>query len=674
MRKSLILFCFFVFALLMSCSEDTLNVVDDTTPFNQPKSDVRVFTESEAGYVIEEATEDKIVFNGSTPSEIVPKVGSIIQLPISDNTPFGFLGRVVSVNSGDKIEVNTELVPLEEAYPNLSLDVDLTKIDHVYGVFDEDGNPVDFHIVDIAENDQDATAYGEDVGKLQKKGKDDDYVEFLELDWEKKKLSIPIPEKWVKTFTKENIDINGLVTLSFEGSSIKTDNKGEAKYIDIDIRPHVTVGGELVGHIKQLTSSSTKKTWETPKLTFKGTVVVGGIVFPITVPIWLKAELKGDFSTSVELRYNKSWRLRYVYKDGKWCSPDYNDPEVVEDNPWYVTEFDASGKFSVGPDIEFNVGIFSRKVGFGMEFYPNAYLSAEASLSSLNPFEFNPDVEVGIGMNWRAYCRSELFGKKVEPFSINLPDITFVKRTLSLFPNISEFDAVGGSLSAELSWRSDSHYLLSLLGVKTGATLFKPDNTEEYFFPDPTHTDRLGQRYYNVNVSGLRSGTTYYAAPNISWLRWNWHGEKKAIQTEAKYHLAFRCVNQSYDVIDFDFSLNDKSGNVIDYTTEATDYDGSPMRVHITATYDASNKTLNGTFDFYFYDDPSQKRKDGFSVSLASDDSGYVDCTKVIDNGGCYAALRIYKLTSTRAARKRYNKPLVKDDCNIGIFNKHYKK
>ena len=96
------------------------------------------------------------------------------------------------------------------------------------------------------------------------------------------------------------------------------------------------------------------------------------------------------------------------------------------------------------------------------------------------------------------------------------------------------------------------------------------------------------------------------------------------------------------------------------------------MRVHITAQYNSSSKTLNGIFDFYFYNDPSQQRKDGFSVSLATDDSGYVDCDKVIDNGGCYAALRIYKAANSKAARKKYNRALVNDDCNVGIFNKNY--
>lgn len=669
MKKCLFVLWVLCIGLLTSCSEETFEPAESTAAYNEPSSEVRMYSEADASYVIEEPTETSIVFSGSTPDYALPKVGEVILMPESENTPFGFLGRVLKVDVGDKITVTTEIVPLEEAFPNLSIDVGLTKVKS-YGIFDEDGNPVDYYIEDVEED----TVESNPTGNRYAKNKDEDPPKIIEFDWEKKQVTIPIPESWVKMFTKEDIDLDGVLELSFEGTNIaKIDNKnGEAKYIDVDIRPRLTVGAKMTGHIKQVGDDGKKK-WETKKLTYKGAVWIGAVCFPITIPIWLKAQLEGDFSTSVEVRYNKYWRLHYVYKDKKWSRQNDEVPAVDKTSPWYITEFDASGKFSVGPDFEVNVGVYTSKVGLGMEFYPNAYLKAEANLSSLDPFAFNPEAEVGIGLEWRAYCRAELFGKKVEPFSIDLPDVPLAKLTLSLFPNISEFSAIGGSNSADLSWRSDSYYLLEPLGVKAGATLFMPDGAEKSFYPSPSHTDMKGQRYYNKNVTGLQSGTTYMVAPTIAFKKWKWHGEKQFIETEGKYHLAFRCTNHDYDVIEFDFDLNNKTGNVIDYTTEAQDYDGSPMRVHITATYNSANKTLNGTFDFFFYNDPDQKRKDGFSVSLATDDSGYVDCSKIIDNGGCYAALRIFKV-GTPAAMKRYLKPLVYDDCNIGIFNKHYKR
>ena len=679
MRKSLFLL-WILGALLFSCTEDK-DELAAPLPFNEPKSEVKVYTEAEANYVLEALAENAIVFEGSTPDNLLPPVGTIIQMPVTENTPYGFLGRVVSVDKGDVVTVTTETVPLDEAYPNLSLDVDLTKIDHVLGVFDDEGNPVEYYIKDIDDDDEAAAESRATRGWFTDKDEDEDRHKVTEFDWEKKKLSIPIPEKWIKAFTKDKIDVDGVLELSFEGSDIKMDNKDDVKYIDVDIRPRLTVGGKITGHIKQLDmpgSKNGKKTWETPKLTFKSVVVVGGVAFPITIPIWLKAELEGDFSTSIELRYNKSWRYHRVWKKWKWSEPEHDNPPVSKENPWYITEFEASGKFSFGPSFEINVGVFTATTGIGVECYPNAYLKAEASLSSLNPFDFNPEVEIGIGMEWRAYCRAELFGKKVEPFSIDLPDIPFVKRTLSLFPNVSDFDAVGASSSADISWQSDTYYLLEPLGVKTGTKIYKRDYTEDAsYYPEPTSTDRKGQRHYNVNATGLQAGAVYYAAPTIKWLKWDWVADKDKwiqIETEAKYHLGFRCTNHSYDVISFDFDLNNKTGNVIDYTTEANDYDGSPMRVHITATYNSSSQTLNGIFDFYFYDNPDQQRKDGFEVSLATDDSGYVDCSKVVDNGGCYAALRIHKTSSSAAASRVFNQPLVDDDCNVGIFNKHYTK
>ena len=632
-----------------------------------------MYTEKEVAYVAEEPTEHGIVFNSGTPDSALPSVGTIIQMPMSKQTPYGFLGRVVSVEKGENITVTTEEVPLDEAYPNLSLDVDLTKIDNVIGLFDEDGNPVEYAIEDI--DDITSDEEGAEAKSRHAKSEDDEYNKVTEFDWEKKKLKIPVPESWVKAFTKENIDISGYIELSFEGSDLKVDNKDFTKYIDIDIKPRVTVGAKITGHIKQYGKDG-KKEWPTPKLTFKGAIPVGGIIFPITVPIWLKAQLEGDFTTSVSLQYTKNWRLHYVYKDGKWSRPEEGERIVPEDkNPWFIGEFEAGGKFSVGPDLEVNIGVFTSKAGIGMEFYPHGYLKAEASLSSLDPFKLNPEAEVGVGMEWRAYCRAELFGKKVEPFSINLPEVSFWKKTLSIFPNVSEFKAVGSSLSADLSWQSDSYYLLEPLGVKTGATLFKSDGKTEVnsYFPPATRTDRKGQRHYNASATGLQAGTTYYAAPTISWLKWKWHGDKTIIETEANYHLDFRCVNQSYDVISFDFNLNDKSGNVIDYTTDATDYSGDPMKVHITATFNESNHTLDGVFDFFFYNYPEQQRKDGFSISL-TDDSGYVNCTKIIDNNGCYAALRIYNTSSSSAVKRKF--PHVKPDTDcvncstLGNYNK----
>lgn len=628
-----------------TCSDDDSDGIRNPT-FNEPESIVKIYTDEEAKYVAEEiVSSDKIIFSENTPDDIIPEIGTIIQLPISENAPYGFLGRVVSINEGESIVIGTEEVPLDEAYPFLSIDTVINVFDDIIGVFDEDGNPVEYT---IKEN--------ETPNKTR--------VDMGEFDWESKTLEISIPTD----FLGDEFSASGKMSLSFKGSKFDLDNKDNLRYLNLEICPTISLGASITTEIK-----GKNKDFESKTLVFKSRAAVGPVVIPITVPICFKAGVGGEITSTLGINYSKSSKVYLRYINGDWssgCVPMTNKDE----NPWSVSSFDVNGSLYAGINIEFIAGLYTRNVGIGIELFPNASLSANASLSSINPFDVNPEVAVSVGMSSSIHCEAKIFGKGFDVFKINLPELVFYKRTLSLFPNISNFEAIGSSRSAELSYQSDSYYFLQALGVKTGAILYKDDKKTEVnrYYPSHNKIDNNGIRYYNTNVTGLSDGETYYAAPIISWLNYKWDGDLVELTTEANYTLAFRCTNHSYDVIKFNFSLNNIQENALDYTTEAQDYDGSPMRVHITAKYNASTKTLDGLFDFYFYNHPDQKRKDGFSVSLKTDDSGYVDCSKVIDNEGCYAALRIYKSSSKQAAKRLYNEAISEDDCNIGLCNENY--
>ena len=63
---------------------DDKNEQTPQTPFNEPTSEVKVYTEAEANYVAEEPSENTLVFGSNTPDNVLPKVGEIIQMPISE--------------------------------------------------------------------------------------------------------------------------------------------------------------------------------------------------------------------------------------------------------------------------------------------------------------------------------------------------------------------------------------------------------------------------------------------------------------------------------------------------------------------------------------------------------------------------------------------------------------
>ncbi|MBR4809400.1 MAG: hypothetical protein IK031_03885 [Bacteroidales bacterium] len=653
--------------LLSSCK----NKEDLSLPsgFNEPAEEVRVYDKKDAAYVAEEPTETAIVFSAETPEDLLPEVGSIIQMPISDKTPYGFLGRVSSIYEDGEYKVVTETVPLEEAYPNLSIDVNLGKVTHFYGLVDENGEQVEFRIVDKEEDTVGEFMDGGIAaqGWNKKVVRDNDDLDVgSEFDWEKKKLCIHLPQSWVKVFTKENINVDGVLELSFEGSSFKLDNTdGDAKYLDIDLQTRLTAGVKVTGHIKSFNpnDSGGRKEWKTPSITFTGVIPVGPIAIPVTIPICLQAALTGDLSTSVELRYNKYWRYHRVYKNGTWSVPVTEAPPVEKTSPWVITEFDAAGKFSVGPDVEFNIGLFTNKFGIGLELFPNGYIKAEANVSTLDVFAFNPLAEVGVGLEWRVYCRAKIFGKKMDAFSMDLPELTLYKRTVKLFPEVSNFSALGSASSAELTWQADSYCLLELLGVKTGATLFSPEGTEETFYPSPTSTDRKGVRYYYYTKEGLKAGSTYYAAPTISWLRWKWHGDKVPIETEAAYRIMWRCENRE-DIWNLDISLSSTT-TTLNMPFEAATYNSGWTKRLLVATFDPKTYRLTGRVETDFYSDPDDRRIDGFTADLSKDDTGYITNSKILDNGACYTQIRFVKLVNGQPKSMK-RMPVYRDRCVLG--------
>mgnify|MGYP003305376554 CR=1 FL=1 len=82
---------------------------------------------------IETVDEDNatLTFSAELPAEHIPQKGQILlQYSATEDLPFGFLGRVINVNTvGNNIIVETEAPALDEAFARLSFayDIDIQK-------------------------------------------------------------------------------------------------------------------------------------------------------------------------------------------------------------------------------------------------------------------------------------------------------------------------------------------------------------------------------------------------------------------------------------------------------------------------------------------------------------------------------------------------------------------
>lgn len=149
MRK---LWPFLFLVLCVSCSKSDATG-EDPEP-NTPQSSsymkngsVVVQGESTTQF-IKEVGDGHLLFASNTPTTALPVVGDVICCGITQQTPFGYLGRATNIQQDEgAIVITTETVSIEEAFANLdvSLEKDITR--DFLAMLDEEDEALDYEWV-----------------------------------------------------------------------------------------------------------------------------------------------------------------------------------------------------------------------------------------------------------------------------------------------------------------------------------------------------------------------------------------------------------------------------------------------------------------------------------------------------------------------------------------------
>ncbi len=108
---------------------------------------------------------------------------------------------------------------------------------------------------------------------------------------------------------------------------------------------------------------------------------------------------------------------------------------------------------------------------------------------------------------------------------------------------------------------------------------------------------------------------------------------------EFDFHL--RCEGQTRDASTFKLEINNDDGGPFSAMGTGTDYNGTPLSITLSGSYDQAKNVLSGDLV------PTPNRKDRFEVKLNEDDSGYFTLSKVKDNGGCTVQGRLVRIPLT---------------------------
>ena len=107
-----------------------------------------VFDENVTRYFTE-VTGSYIRVSSGIPASCIPEEGDVIVCLATENTPYGYLGRIMSIEeTPDGYVWHTGQAALTDAFESLHMDESVDVMAQVEGMVDEDGNSYDFEVVD----------------------------------------------------------------------------------------------------------------------------------------------------------------------------------------------------------------------------------------------------------------------------------------------------------------------------------------------------------------------------------------------------------------------------------------------------------------------------------------------------------------------------------------------
>lgn len=190
-------------------TEPTSVVLNDYS--NQVGSAV-VYNEGINQFIADSITDGTLItFSKEIPREILPEVGTVFYIPASEKVPYGFLGKVSSIEVEDVVKIHTESAPLDELFRTLSVDTTITVIKELEGIYDVDGNPLDYEIVDTADMNLEDTTIVSQARSITRAHEDFTW----DFDWKKQSLKFPVKLYEGKS-GKDKIEISGVAYLGFK--------------------------------------------------------------------------------------------------------------------------------------------------------------------------------------------------------------------------------------------------------------------------------------------------------------------------------------------------------------------------------------------------------------------------------------------------------------------------
>ncbi len=438
MLKKIALLFLSILIIFTGCKKE--NVPSNETPPEPPKEELEglpieytlaeetVVYDKQQSEALLEAGDDYFVLDGNAP---VPSIGEIICCPPTENIPYGFLGRVVSVSkstrAGGGNHVQCENVSLDEAFETLQLEAEINLSEYVEGITDDQGNAIDFKlanaaIIDSLSVDPDAIVDSLDIDTKAEGA----YEKCLELQIGDEDEDIVYGKLYCKNIMKLKIDIHPFsdpdIYISYENST-GVEGKMVLAALGIDLSQSIARLDLKIGRI------------------LLGTPPV--VVLTPNLFVDFKAVAKGKIGLNSAFEYKISHTktdLTYVNEDWDYVSRDLVNRE---EDCFKLAEIEIKGEFGFKPELGLEFWLYNmkeNKIGLSLEGSYLAGCEAGFSFSDPNVVMESPALTFTTGLAAKAYGEVGIFGKTLARLELS-KNLVLEKLQKSILPQLKNLTA-----------------------------------------------------------------------------------------------------------------------------------------------------------------------------------------------------------------------------------------
>lgn len=333
-----------------------------------------------------------IKISNKVPEEYIPATGDIIYCMKTMNSPYGFIGRVVDIDTGNNTSTyHTETIDLTDIFKELHINTSVPIPEYMDHFIDSDGSRI---AITHESNDiwERLSASPQDTSNVETKAQGSNTIAHT--------LGIGIESEYFEG--KFYVGLSASIKIDISDGKLNDLSYEISRSSGIEGLLKVEHGSKDDGKIKLF-----EKTIMLP-----GALTVGPLILTTDLIAEAGFIVNGEVSMQGGIGYEfENVTYRYSYNGGKPNAE--NIPNNIEGNKYFMlSKFEAKADVGMYESAALEMALYHRNLlalGASAEASFTTSIGGEISFDSKELLSLNPTIKIGPTLTTGLYCHSKLF-------------------------------------------------------------------------------------------------------------------------------------------------------------------------------------------------------------------------------------------------------------------------